>query len=97
MMETWEESDGGVLLRLHVQPGARKTEWAGRHGDRLKLRVAAPPVEGAANKEVARFVAAHAGLRKGAVRIVRGEKSHAKDVLLEGLDAAGWNRIAPEA
>jgi len=44
-------------LLIHVQPNARRTEVAGRHGDAIKIKVAAPPVNGAANAELIRFLA----------------------------------------
>ena len=50
--------DDCLALTLHVQPGARKTEFAGMHGDALKVRLAAPPVGGKANMVLLRFVAA---------------------------------------
>ena len=42
-------ADGHITLTLHIQPGAKKTEFAGLHGDALKIRLAAPPVDGKAN------------------------------------------------
>ena len=51
-------AEDGVRLTLHVQPGASRSELAGMHGDALKVRVAAPPVDGAANRELIRFLAA---------------------------------------
>jgi uncharacterized protein (TIGR00251 family) len=69
-----------MKLTLYIQPGAKKTELAGQHDGHHKLRVAAPPVEGAANKEVLRFVAEHLGLPKSAVKLVSGEKSRLKTI-----------------
>ena len=46
-----------VVLDLRVQPGAKRTEVAGMHGERVKIRLAAPPVDGAANDELVRFLA----------------------------------------
>ncbi|MEP7153285.1 MAG: DUF167 domain-containing protein, partial [Nitrospira sp.] len=50
---------GGVTISVHVQPRASRTESAGIHGDALKIRVAAPPADGAANDELCRFIARH--------------------------------------
>ena len=50
-------ADGRIMLTLHIQPGARKTEFAGQHGDALKIRLAAPPVDGKANAALIAFVA----------------------------------------
>ncbi len=72
----------GVLLRLHLQPGARKTEVVGLHGDCLKVRIHAPPVEGKANEELVRFLAAILGYPKSAICIVAGENSRQKRILV---------------
>ena len=59
MMEhsSWRrDRDGAVVLTLHVQPGAGRSEFAGMYGDALKLRLAAPPIEGKANAELIRFL-----------------------------------------
>ncbi len=58
----WRRDDpGAVVLMLHVQPGAKRTEVAGPHGEgagtRLKIRLAAPPVDGKANAELLRYLA----------------------------------------
>ena len=73
-------SKAGIVVLLHVQPGATKTELAGRHGDALKLRVHAPPVDGAANAEVEGFLARHLGVPRASVRIVSGASSRRKRV-----------------
>ena len=73
-----------LVLDLHVQPGAKRTEAAGRHGERLKIRLAAPPVEGAANDELVRFVAEAFGVPKRNVEIVSGATSRQKRVRVEG-------------
>jgi uncharacterized protein (TIGR00251 family) len=72
-------------LVLHVQPGARRTEVAGRHGDAIKVRVAAPPVEGAANAELVRFLAELLGVPRAAVRISSGSRGRRKTVVVEGI------------
>jgi uncharacterized protein len=78
-------SDGSLLLSLHVQPGASRTELAGLHGDALKLRLAAPPVDGRANKAVVDFIAEILHLPKSAVVIRSGLASRAKKLLLTGI------------
>lgn len=77
-----------TLLLVHVQPRAKRTEIVGRHGDALKIRVAAPPVDGAANDELVRFLASRLGLRRAAVRVVAGASGRDKRIAIDGLDAA---------
>jgi len=84
----WLVADGdGVTLRLHVQPGARKTELAGRHGDALKIRLAAPPVDGKANACLIAYLADRLGVAKSAVSLVSGESARAKRVRVAGIGA----------
>ncbi|HYB74106.1 MAG TPA: DUF167 domain-containing protein [Candidatus Sulfotelmatobacter sp.] len=82
------ERGGDVWLAVHLQPRAARTELAGLHGDALKVRVAAPPAEGAANGALCAFLAAHLGLPPSRVRIQRGATSRAKVVCLQGVRAA---------
>ena len=74
-----------TTLTLHVQPGARKTEVAGIHGDALKIRLAAPPVDGKANAALIAFVAERLGVSKSAVSLKSGQTSRRK--VLEVADA----------
>lgn len=71
---------GGCTLRIHVQPGAARNEVAGRHGDALKLRIAAAAVEGAANAALIEYLADRLNLSRREVTIVQGEKSRRKIV-----------------
>lgn len=73
------------MLRVRLNPGARKSEIMGEAGGRLRIRLQAPPVEGKANRELARFVARELGLKKNRVTLVSGEKSREKSLLLQGL------------
>jgi hypothetical protein len=70
----------GWLLAIHVQPGAKRTAAAGLHGTALKVRVAAPPVEGKANAALEAFVAERLGVAKSRVRVVKGELAREKRV-----------------
>jgi uncharacterized protein (TIGR00251 family) len=81
---TWRREDAGALvLALHVQPGAKRTGVAGVHGDAIKLRLAAPPVDGKANDELVRFLADAFGVPRRQVAIVRGETSRDKLVRVD--------------
>ncbi len=80
--------DGRVMLTLHIQPGAKKTEFAGLHGDALKIRLAAPPVDGKANEALLRFIADELDLPKSAVTLKSGQTSRRKVLEVMGSDAA---------
>jgi uncharacterized protein len=85
----------GYTISLYVQPGASKTAWAGPMGEAVKLRVAAKPVEGEANKEVCRFLADWLRLPKSAVSIIQGASSRHKIVQIQARhDTELFKRIA---
>jgi uncharacterized protein len=88
MSGAWRRTDGDALiLALHVQPGARRTVVDGTHGEgtqaRLKVRLAAPPVDGKANAELLRFLADAFGVPLRNVVLVRGETSRQKVVRVD--------------
>ena len=86
---SWLLTEGdGVTLRLHIQPGARKTEVVGIHGEALKIRLAAPPVDGKANACLIAFLAERFGVAKSAVSLLSGDTSRAKRVHVSGLTIA---------
>jgi uncharacterized protein (TIGR00251 family) len=72
------EGAGHSTLALHIQPGAKKTEVAGLYGDVLKIRLAAPPVDGKANAALIDFVADRLGVSKSAVSLKSGQTSRRK-------------------
>jgi uncharacterized protein (TIGR00251 family) len=76
-----------VLLTVHVQPKAAHTACVGIYGEALKIRIAAPPVGGAANRELIRFLADALSLSTSAVHLESGEGSRRKRVRLEGTTA----------
>ena len=78
---------GGWLLAVHAQPGAKRSQVLGPHGDALKIRLAAPPVEGRANDELIAFLAEVLGVPKRCVRVVKGGSSRRKTVLVADLQA----------
>ena len=80
--------DGGALVKLRVSPNAKSTGLQGPYGEAaLKLKVAAPPVDGMANAEVKRFVAWMTGTAASGVRVVRGLSERDKTVFVDGVGA----------
>lgn len=73
-----------MILELYVQPGARRSEFAGEYDGRLRLKLAAPPVEGKANEALIAFLADHFNVPKRNVRIAAGLRSRRKRVVIEG-------------
>lgn len=84
-------------LTLKIRAGASRTEFKGKHGDALKLHVAAPPVDGKANEAILRFIAEIAGVPKAAVRILSGLTGTTKIVEVDGIDSAGLQRAILES
>lgn len=76
----WQGAD--LLLRCHVQPGARSEEISGLQGGRVKVRVAAPALEGKANQRLTRLIAASFGVSPSAVDIVQGHGHRFKNLLI---------------
>ncbi|MDO8925888.1 MAG: DUF167 domain-containing protein [Sideroxyarcus sp.] len=84
-MSEWYRRSGDILtLTLHVQPGAKRTELAGLHGEALKIRLAAPPIEGRANEALLRFIADTFGVPLRQVELKQGGQSRHKVVAISG-------------
>ncbi|HTO19924.1 MAG TPA: DUF167 domain-containing protein [Pseudomonas sp.] len=80
-MTDWYRWDGeDLLLAVHLQPKASKDGFAGLHGDRLKIRLTAPPVEGKANAHLMAFLAKAFGVPKSQVSLESGELNRQKRV-----------------
>jgi uncharacterized protein (TIGR00251 family) len=86
-------TDNGVFLAVHVQPGAGRTDVVGRHGDALKLRVAAPPTGNRANEAVVELVAREFNLKREAVTLTSGATSRQKRLKLEGVEERDAARV----
>ena len=83
-MTPWLRQDrDGFVLALHIQPGAKQTAIVGLHGEALKVRLAAPPVDGKANEELIALLAKHFGCRKADVSIKSGASGRMKLVRIE--------------
>jgi len=85
--DLYDTERDAVVLRVHVQPGAGRSAVVGRHGTSLKVRVAAPPVDGRANVAAGALVAATLGVKERDVELVSGERSRLKRFRIAGVDA----------
>jgi uncharacterized protein len=81
-----------VRATVRAQPRASRTEVVGVHGDAIRIRIAAPPVDGAANRELLQFIARKAGVSQGAVRLAGGGSGRNKIVEIADVDAADVRR-----
>lgn len=81
------EEAGRVRFSVRVQPRASRDEVSGVYGDALKIRLAAPPVDGAANDALVNFLAALFAVPRRAVRILAGESSRSKLIEIDGVTA----------
>jgi hypothetical protein len=76
----------GVILTVRVMPRATRSEVQGVHGEALKIRLQAPPVEGKANRALIEFLADTLGVSKSSVEILTGDTSRNKRVLVRGVN-----------
>ena len=84
--------DDAVVLAVHVQPGAGRTAVTGRHGTAVKVRVAAPPEGGRANKACAELLAETFGVKPAAVELTSGEKSRSKRFRITGVEIDAFRK-----
>jgi uncharacterized protein (TIGR00251 family) len=99
MTAAWvrQDASGSLTLRLHIQPGARKTEIVGSHGEALKIRLAAPPVDGKANAALIAFLAGELGVPKAQVELIGGASSRGKLLRVSGASAEAIARFLSKA
>ena len=86
-MNAIDPTDDGVVLSLHVVPRASRTEVCGRHGDAIKVRLQAPPVDGKANAALVRWLAKRLDLPRNQVTITSGRTGRDKRVHVTGITA----------
>lgn len=80
MFYRWQHAD--LLLFCHLQPKASDDSFAGLHGDRIKIRIKAAPVDGKANSHLLKFLAAQFGVPTTSVSLQSGESSRQKTILI---------------
>ena len=81
------DSERGALLTVHVQPGSPRTECVGIHGDAIKIRLAARPIDGAANDELIRFIADRCAVPRANVQIRAGAEARRKRLCVKEVSA----------
>ncbi|OQW48988.1 MAG: hypothetical protein A4C66_14500 [Nitrospira sp. HN-bin3] len=87
-----------MLLTVHIQPNAARTECVGVHGDAIKIRVAARPIQGAANEELIRFIADRCALTRTQIQIQGGAETRRKRLCVRGVTAEVLvARLLPQA
>ena len=86
MTKFYEAKRDGIILRVHLQPRAKKNEIVGIHGDSIKIRLKAPPVDGKANEEARRFLAKVLGIKRQQVILRAGTTSRSKSFLIKDVD-----------
>jgi uncharacterized protein (TIGR00251 family) len=79
------EADGRVRFSVRVQPRASRSELTGEYGDAVKIRIASPPVDGAANEELVAFLSKTFAVARKSVRILAGESARSKLIEIEGI------------
>ena len=92
-MIQYSEKDRALTFAVRVVPRASRTEIAGEYNGALRIRIAAPPVAGAANRELIRLLAKAFKLQQNAVEIVLGAASKSKVVKIAGADSARLEKL----
>jgi len=90
----YTEEDGGLTFAVRIVPRSSCNEFAGEYNGALRIRIAAPPVEGAANRELIRFLARKFKLPQNAVEIVSGANSRTKIVRIRDTSAAAFQQVS---
>jgi uncharacterized protein len=92
-MIQYSEKDHGLTFAVRIVPRASRSEIAGEYNGALRIRIAAPPVAGAANRELIRLLAKFFKLPQNAVEIVSGTASKSKIVRIAGADSARLKQL----
>ena len=81
----WKWHDKDLELRLYIQPGAKNTQLTGLHDNQLKIRLAAPPIDGKANQELIAFISTIFKVPKSQVKLHKGATSQNKTLIVQSL------------
>jgi uncharacterized protein len=92
MKPLYDTAKDGVVLRVHVQPGAGREAIVGTHGNALKVKVVAPPVSGRANEALLNLLARELGVERAALEITAGANATIKRVKFSGVDAGEFDK-----
>lgn len=95
-MINYLEKDGALIFKVQVVPRASRSRIVGEYNSALRVRIAAPPVDGAANEELVRVLAQAFGVRKSAVQITAGQTSKRKEVRVSGVSSAALSKVLRE-
>jgi uncharacterized protein (TIGR00251 family) len=89
----YTEKDGAIIFSVRVAPRASKSEIVGAHDGALKLRIASPPVDGAANAELVKLLSKAFGVSKSEVEIIGGQASKMKQIKISNLTAERFDNV----
>jgi uncharacterized protein (TIGR00251 family) len=92
-MTEYSEQDGKLTFRVQVVPRASRSEIVGEHNGALRIRIAAPPVNGSANEELIRTLARALGVRRNAIEITSGQSSRTKQVRVTGATSSDLQNL----
>lgn len=91
-MIQYQEKNGGIIFSLRVVPNSSKSEILGEFDGSLKIKIAAPPVDGAANAELIKFLAKTFDVSKSEVEIIRGETSKSKQIRIFNINSEKFTK-----
>ncbi len=92
-MINYSEKNGSIIFAVRVVPRASKSEIVGEHDGALKIRIASPPVDGAANAELIKLLAKNFGVSKAQVEILAGQTSKTKQIKISNLKAEKFLQV----
>lgn len=92
-MIDYKETGSGIIFNLRVVPNSSKSAIIGEFDGSLKIKIAAPPVDGAANDELIKFLAKNLGVAKSAVEIISGQNSKNKQVKIHNADQSVLSKL----